>query len=195
MAGDPQFAEFVQRIRAGDGEAARELVQRYEPVIRMEVRMRLRDPRLNRLFDSMDVCQSVFLSFFVRANSGEYDLDEPGNLIRVLVSMARNKLASQARRHRQLRRDVGRMSPDGHADINAVARGPSPYQFAAGQELVQRLREKLTDEERRLADGRAQGKSWEEIAAEVGSNAKACCKRLARALDRVSAELGLDDPD
>jgi hypothetical protein len=32
------FPDFIRRIRAGDDQAARELVERYEPVIRCEVR-------------------------------------------------------------------------------------------------------------------------------------------------------------
>ena len=51
------FTEFIRRIRAGDDRAARELVDRYEPVIRREVRLRLKDPRLNSRFDWTDVCQ------------------------------------------------------------------------------------------------------------------------------------------
>lgn len=71
------FAEFLRRIRAGDEHAAAELVRRYEPAIRLEVRLRLGDPRLRRVLDSMDICQSVLASFFVRAAVGQYDLERP----------------------------------------------------------------------------------------------------------------------
>jgi hypothetical protein len=83
-------------------------VERYQPVIRREVRMRLRDPRLYIQFDWMDVCQSVMVSFFLRAASGEYNLEEPGQLLRLLVVMTRHKLAKQERRHRAYRRDYRR---------------------------------------------------------------------------------------
>jgi hypothetical protein len=33
----------------------------------------------------MDVCQSVLMSFFVRAASGQFDLDRPEDLARVLA--------------------------------------------------------------------------------------------------------------
>src|SRR4051812_8338743 len=92
------FADFVARIRAGDEQAAVELVRQYEPLIRREIRMNLRDARLNRVFDSMDVCQSVLASFFVHTAGGDYDLDDPRQLLSLLVSMARNKLASAARK-------------------------------------------------------------------------------------------------
>jgi hypothetical protein len=41
MRDDTPFADFIRRIRAGDAQAAAELVQRYESVIRVEVRHRL----------------------------------------------------------------------------------------------------------------------------------------------------------
>ena len=70
-------------------------------------RVRLTDPRLRRVLDSMDVCQSVLASFFVRAAAGQYDLDDPSQLIALLVRMAQNKLAGQARFHHRERRDAG----------------------------------------------------------------------------------------
>ena len=76
---DISFAEFIRRIRAGDEQAAMDLVVRYEPAIRRAVRVRLRDPRLRRLVESVDICQSVFASFFVRTSLGQYDLDSPTN--------------------------------------------------------------------------------------------------------------------
>jgi RNA polymerase sigma-70 factor (ECF subfamily) len=87
-APDPTFADFMRRIRAGDEAAAAELVRRYELHIRRIVRLHLEDQRLARLFDSMDVCQEVLLSIFVRAAAGQYDLDEPDQLLKLLVTMA-----------------------------------------------------------------------------------------------------------
>src|SRR5215470_12252069 len=48
---EPSFAEFLARIRTGDESAAVELVRRYEPALRLEIRMKLRDPRLRRLLE------------------------------------------------------------------------------------------------------------------------------------------------
>src|SRR5260370_20538552 len=98
------FRVFIRRIRAGDEQAALTLVREYEPFIRREVRLHLQDQRLCRLFDSMDVCQSVLASFFLRTAAAQYDLDSPEQLLKLLVSMARKKLAMAARRHHQQRR-------------------------------------------------------------------------------------------
>src|SRR5439155_15704953 len=108
MADEHVFAEFICRIRAGDEEAAAQLVRQFERVIRLEVRRRLHDPTLCRLLDSGDICQSVLASFFVRASAGQYELDQPQQLQHLLVAMARNKLASQARKLHSQRRDSRR---------------------------------------------------------------------------------------
>jgi RNA polymerase sigma factor (sigma-70 family) len=193
MSDEQTFRSFMARIRAGDATAAEELVRRYETAIRLEVRMRMRDRRFNRLFDSGDICQSVLASFFVRAALGQYDLDSDGDLVKLLMNMARNKLVSQARKHRSQRRDVRQQIADGDGALATVARGPSPSQVVMGQELLDLFRRHMSDEERRLAEGRARGQSWAEIAAEVGGTPQTRSKQLARALDRIARQLGLDD--
>ncbi len=100
MAEPSDFADLIRRVRAGEEEEAAELVRRYEPAIRRAVRIRLADTRLARAFDSMDVCQSVLASFFVRAALGQYELDAPEQLLRLLATMARHKLADQVDRER-----------------------------------------------------------------------------------------------
>src|SRR6516162_4696607 len=98
MSPHVSFDEFMRRVRAGDEQAAAELVRQFEPLIRREVRYQLRDQRLYRLFDSMDICQSVLASFFVRTAAGQYDVHSHEQLVKLLVSMAHNKLASAARK-------------------------------------------------------------------------------------------------
>jgi RNA polymerase sigma-70 factor (ECF subfamily) len=189
------FAEFVRRIRAGDGAAAEELVRKYEPLIRREVRLRLEDRRLGRLFDSMDICQSVLRSFFVRTAAGQFDLGDPSELIRLLVTMARNKLAPEARRQHRQRRDQRREAGD-PAALDAVAESdPSPSRVAAGRDLLAEVQRRLTDEERELADLRGRGLTWDEVVARVGGTAVARRQQLSRALDRVTRDLGLDEDE
>jgi RNA polymerase sigma-70 factor (ECF subfamily) len=190
MSESTTFADFIRRIRAGDDQAARELVERYEPVIRREVRLRLRDPRLNSRFDWMDVCQSVLVSFFLRAASGQYDLEEPGQLLKLLVVMTRHKLANQERRHRAGQRDYRRLEPCDPADLDGRPLSqPSPSRLVAGRELLQEFRRRLSEEERELVDLRAQGCEWPEIAAKLGGTAQARRKQFARAVDRVERQL------
>ena len=52
--------------------------------------------------------------------------------------------------------------------------------------------DRLSAEERLLVDRRSQGHGWPEIAAELHESAEVLRKRLTRALDRVTRELGLE---
>ena len=126
MSESTAFPDFIRRIRAGDDQAARELVERYEPVIRCEVRLRLRDPRLYSRFDWTDICQSVMASFFVRAAAGQYDLEQPDQLLRLLVVMTRHKLANQERRHRAEMRDCRRLAACDPAYLDGRTARPQP---------------------------------------------------------------------
>jgi RNA polymerase sigma-70 factor (ECF subfamily) len=194
VVGQHEFTEFIDRIRAGDGEAAAELVRRYEPLIRREVRMRLTDPALYRLFDSGDVCQSVLRSFFVRVAAGQYELAEPEDLARLLVTMARNKVASRARNLRRRPADRNRVEVTALEQLEAVTDSrPPPDEAVAGRDLLKAVLGRLSSEERRLADRRARGRTWPEVAAEVGGTAEGRRKQLTRALDRVLRELGLEN--
>jgi DNA-directed RNA polymerase specialized sigma24 family protein len=71
--------------------------------------------------------------------------------------------------------------------------GPSPSVAAAGKELLEKFRARLSPEERQLAEQRALGRSWTAIAAAVGAPADGLRMQLNRALDRVARELKLDE--
>jgi len=194
MSGGDSFAKLMERVRRGDADAATELVQRYEPEIRRAVRLRLNDPRLRRVLDSMTVCQSVLANFFVRAAAGQFELDEPEQLLKLLVVMARNKVRDQASYLQAARRDQRRLQTDEAGDPNALTAGEaSPSRVVAGRDLLEAVRQALTPEERYLADQRALGREWADLAAERGEKADALRKRLGRALDRVARQLGLDE--
>jgi RNA polymerase sigma-70 factor (ECF subfamily) len=190
---DPSsFAEWMARVRAGDEEAATELVRQYERAVRVAVRVKLTDPALRNLLDSMDICQSVMHSFFVRAAVGQYDLECPAQLVGLLVKMARNKLCAQARKHAQIIRDVHRNV--GGDDLPSVAEPrPGPAREAAARELLSELLDRLAPEERELARRRATGQGWNEIAVALGGTPDGHRMRLARAVDRLAPALGLDD--
>jgi RNA polymerase sigma-70 factor (ECF subfamily) len=195
MAENESFEELIGRVRRGDEAAAYELVRRYEPMVRRAARVRLADPRLRRVLDSMDICQSVMASFFVRASLGQYELNTPDQLLRLLATMARNKLANQAEGQRAARRDVRRVVY-GPAEADEVAdRGGTPSRNLAARELLEAARARLSEEERRLLDRRLDGAEWADVAAREGASPEALRKKLARAVDRVAREIGLDDSD
>jgi RNA polymerase sigma-70 factor (ECF subfamily) len=188
-----QFQELINRVRQRDEGAAAELVRRYESTIRRVVRVHLRDVRLRRVLDSTDICQSVLASFFVRAALGQYQLDTPEQLLHLLASIARNKLTNQANRQRALRRDYRREMPLGEDAGRLEHQASDPSEQVSARELLQKVRAGLGEEERHLAEQRALGRGWNELAEELGGTPVALRKKLSRALDRVMADLGLDE--
>jgi RNA polymerase sigma-70 factor (ECF subfamily) len=173
--------------------AAEELVRHYEPAVRRAIRVRMVSPALRRAVDSMDVCQSVMGSFFVRAALGQYELNAPEQLVGLLVRLARNKVADLARHEQAAQRDHRRLNKDGSAVDRVASQQESPSQIVASEELLQKFRSRLTDGERYLADQRALGREWNDLAAELGETAESLRKRLQRALDRAARELGLEE--
>src|SRR5215471_5255790 len=143
------FADFLRRVCAGDEAAATELVQRYEPALRLEVQLRLTDPKLRRLLDPADLCQSVLKSFFIRASAGQFELDSQAKLMALLRAMARNKVAHEARKQKALRRDLRRDVSLGEGELFAA--DPSPSRLAIGRELLDAFQGRLSAEERRMA--------------------------------------------
>jgi RNA polymerase sigma-70 factor (ECF subfamily) len=195
MSDTNAFLELMRRVRAGDAQAAEDLVRQYEPAIRLEIHCRLRDPRLRRVFETADICQAVLGSFFVRAASGQYDLDTPQQLLQLLKVMAQKKLAHHARSQRAQRRDIARVEAGGAEEWNLPDSEPTPSRVLAGKELLGQVRERLSPEERQVADLRGQGLEWKAIAEQLGGTPVARRKQLSRALDRVAQELGLDESD
>jgi RNA polymerase sigma-70 factor (ECF subfamily) len=192
MLDQAAFDDFIRRIRAGDEQAAAEMVRCYEPLIRRAVRLRLEDERLRRVFDSTDVCQSVLASFFASTALGEYDLQSPDRLVKLLVAMTRNKVANAARRHNSQRRDNRRaVGPEELMDV--ADPGPSPSEQISGQELLAQFQASFTDEEETIARLRRDGLGWAEIATQLGGTSQARRVQLARAVERISRRIGLDE--
>lgn len=188
-----QFRELIGRVRQRDQAAAQELVRRYENAIRRVVRIHLRDTRMRRVLDSMDICQSVLASFFVRTALGQYELDSPEQLLNLLTSITRNKLTNQANRLRAQRRDIRREAGGGDEAALVPDQASDPSEQAAAREILEKVRDRLDDAERYLAEQRSLGRSWKELADELGGTDVALRKKLTRALDRVMTELGLDE--
>src|SRR5262249_33743202 len=121
------------------------------------------------------------------------ELDSPDQLLRLLTTMARNKLADQARRERAAQRDARRIEAAGVDAGEFIEPGTSPSQQALRKDLVDEVRRRLPPDERRLQNLRDQGLEWAEIAAQVGGSPEALRKRLARVIDDVARELGLEE--
>ena len=192
MTDAESFMELLRRVRLGEPDAAYELVGQYALDIRIAVRARLSDPALRQQFDSMDICQCVLASFFVRAAAGQYDLHEPGQLVGLLTRMAQNKLAMHSRSHHQQRRDVRRVKSINDFVASPPDNSPGPDRQAIDRDLLTRAYELMEPEVRQMADCRVEGADWASVAAQLGGTADARRKQFLRAMDRIARTLEIE---
>ena len=187
--------ELLTQVRGGDAAAAEELVRTYEPELRRAIRVRLTDARLRRLVDSIDICQSVLAGFFVRTAAGQYDIQTPEELLKLLVTMARNRVIDWVRRsqadRRDGRREVSLEGEDGQS-MQFASSQPGPVSVLVSRDLLEQVRSRLSPDELKLMEQRAEGLNWNDIAAVTGDQVNAVRMKLTRALDRVAEELGLE---
>jgi RNA polymerase sigma-70 factor (ECF subfamily) len=193
MAQTADFQELICLVRAGDEDAAAQLVRQYEPYIRRRARVRLLGSRLRRRLDSLDICQSVLASFFVRAGLGQYELDTPEQLMKLLAVMVRNKVVNQAEKQQADCRDIRRDAAAG-PQAQAVASGAeSPSYQLEARELLAETVHRLSPEELQLFELRRQGCAWAAVADRLGGTAEGRRKQYERAVQRVTHELHLED--
>jgi RNA polymerase sigma-70 factor (ECF subfamily) len=187
------FENLIRRVRKGDADAAAELVREFESAVRAAVRARLFDPELRRQFDSVDICQSVLASFFVRMAAGQFALERPSQLVALLTKMAQNKLAWHVRHNRQQRRDMRRTEANTDDVLELTSGEADPARQVQAKDLLERTWQTMDVELREIASRRLEGQSWAQIAAGMGGTVGARKKQFARGIDEIARQLGIDE--
>jgi RNA polymerase sigma factor (sigma-70 family) len=189
------FPDLIHRVRAGDEQATAELCRQFEPFVRRFVRFRMllhrNVERLRRMLDSSDICQSVLISLCEGLRDGRFDLSSSEQLEKVLCTMARLKIATQARKPVVTRRMLSNKQLD-DSRSGLVDLAPGPEREAAGRDLLEAVMKRFSNDEFQLLVLRDHGQSWAEIAAERGGNAEALRKKLERAVKHVRGQFDLE---
>ena len=190
-----QLRHFLDRISAGDDDAARELLTRYEAEVRLVVRRQL--PRLLRSrFDSLDFLQSVWGSFFRRMRGGAPvdAFEDSRHLVAFLARAAKNKVIDEYRRAGSLKQDMHREEPlwiEGERPREVAGRDDSPSEVVAAREALDRLRNLLPEDRRTIVELKAQGLSSLEVGNRLGISERTVqrvIEDLRRRLDDVEDE-------
>ena len=190
------LGSFLDRIRAGDEEAARELLARYEAQVRLVVRRQL--PRLLRSrFDSLDFLQSVWGSFFRRVHAGPLEFEDPKYLVAFLARAAKNKVIDEYRRAASQKNDIRREEPiwtEGRGLRELAADQATPSEVAQAREAFGRLRDLLPDDRGAILELKAEGLSSQEIGERLGISERTVRRVIEdlrrRALDGGGAMAG-----
>jgi RNA polymerase sigma-70 factor (ECF subfamily) len=182
---ESSFEELMQRLRAGDEDAAAEVFHRYAQRLIGLARTRL-DHLVRQKMDPEEVVQSVYKSFFVRFADGQYDLKTWDSLWALLTRITVRKCGHRIEYFRAACRDVRHEAAPPAADDStssweAIARDPTPAEAAMLADTVEQLMRLLDGRDRDIVSLTLQGLPSPAVSAQVG-----CSERtVRRVLDQV----------
>jgi len=179
---------LVRRFQSGQNAAATELYVRYAERLAKLARSSM-SPRLNSRFDPEDVVQSVFRTFFRRANEPFFQVPSGDQIWQLLLAIATNKVRKLGRHARQQKRDVGRtvtMDEAGTAGGASGVTGGAEHESLAILEMVLRdVLAELPDYQRTMIEMRIEGYTTEEIAAKT----QRCTRTVERIVQRFRDQM------
>jgi RNA polymerase sigma-70 factor (ECF subfamily) len=189
------FHEFLTRLRARDGDAARELFRRFTGQLITLARRRLDGP-LRHKVDSEDVVQSTYKSFFRRYDGGELEFANWNSLWGLLTLITLRKCADRVSYYRAERRNAAREAPappgsEGAPLCEALGREPTPHEAAVLTETVERLLAGLDADERPIVELSLQGHSTREISEQLDvpeRTVRRVRERVRHRLERAQGE-------
>jgi RNA polymerase sigma factor (sigma-70 family) len=193
MGGDGSVTRLIRLLRSDDSAerdlAAQLIWQRYFRDL-LELARNNLDRRIPRREDEEDVLQSMYKSFCLRQQRGEFDLSGRDALWKLLVTITLRKARNAAKKQMRDRRDIAheqtladRDDPEaaGWALEQMDAAGPSPAEAVLLNEALERRLEALADPQlRRIALLRLEGYTNREIADRDGRTERSIERRMER---------------
>jgi len=184
MPDSPSERSPLEALQAGDEDAARQLFDRYAEQLVILARRRI-SQRLASRIDAEDIVQSVFRTFFHRARQGQFHLEEPDDICKLLARITAHKTFRQIAFHRRAKRDAGQETAQGDDAQDLLMKlmmaEPSPEEATAFLDQLQHFFAKLADEERRILELRMEGYNNVEIAQRLGISDR----KIRRLMERV----------
>lgn len=195
---------LIRKLQSSDRKefqrAASEIWSRYLGDL-LELARRRISPGLRRRVDEQDVLQSMYKSFCLRQQRGQYSLGDRTDLWKLLVTITQNKASNAAAHHKRLRRDIRKEKPEAASDEGSdlaqiereAAPDPTPAEAAALVDALQQRLQGLDESQRQLALWKLAGYTNEEIASEEMMN---CAVRtVERKLALIRARWETDSPE
>ncbi len=193
MAQEGSVTRLVRLLRSDDaGErdlAARLIWRRYFRDL-LELARNNLNRRVRRREDEEDVLQSMYKSFCLRQQRGEFDLAGRDALWKLLVTITLRKARNVAKKQTRDRRDIAREQTIAEHDEAEAAQwaleqmdaaGPSPAEAAVLNEALECRLEALADPElRQIALWRLEGYTNREIADRLDRTERSIERRLER---------------
>jgi len=200
MGREGSVTRLIQFLRSGDAAerdlAARLIWQRYFRDL-LELARNNLNKRIRRREDEEDVLQSMYKSFCLRQQRGEFDLASRDALWKLLVTITLRIARNAANKQMREKRDVGREQTISDQDDGESGQwvleqmdssGPSPAEAALLNEALERRLEMLDDAQlREIALWRLEGYTNGEIAARLDCTERSIERRLERIRSKWTA--------
>ncbi len=186
MSEPEQCQALLERVRAGDEEAARQLydanIDRLLPLVRRRL-----SQRLARRVDPEDIVQSVFRTFFHRVKEGQFRIADTDSLTRLLMRITVRKTLHQVAYHLAAKRDP-RLEASSEAgtelDLAQLLTLPPTDEAALiFLDQFEHFLAALRPEDRRILELRLAGRTNEEVAQQLGTYDR----RVRRVIEQVRA--------
>lgn len=196
VIGDVSLSELtdrslMRRFQAGNGDAASALYRRYARRLERLAYQQV-SPGMAVRVDPEGIVQSVFRTFFRRAEHGQYALADREDLWKLLLVMALNKIRNQALRHRTDKRDVQRTQAIASDNGPAVIDANDHMAFQILKMTVEEVVGGLPVEQREIIWHRIEGCEIEEIVARTGRAKRSIERVLQSFRQRLAKSLELD---
>lgn len=199
MNTEPAIVALLERVRGGEADAVRELVERFGPAVQRELRFRLLDQRIGRCAAGSDLFQSTLTRFLLGLHLGRFELRNSDDLRRVLTTLAQRQVIDSARYWKARRRDIRRdrqLEPTADAVRIAAVSSMTPSRIFAARELVAMGLSRMAPRDRQIAAWRLEGLEWHEIHGHCPEfpSAEALRKAHQRAMRKIALEIGFVEP-
>ena len=175
------FEQLLAELAANSPSAAEAVVRENYTRLVAVVRKRIA-AKFQAKVDAESIANSAMKSFFRQYTGDRLALTDWQDLWNLLAKIALNKLSNRLRQFQRQSRDVGREFVCDGTEVARLTDGPEAE--AVVNELLDRLREGATAEERTVLDLSLLGYSVAEIAAEVGVSSRTV-QRVRKAFQRT----------
>jgi RNA polymerase sigma-70 factor (ECF subfamily) len=191
MPESPPNRSPLDALQAGDEDAARELFDRYAEQLVLLARKRI-SQRLASRIDAEDIVQSVFRTFFHRARQGQFHLEEPDDVCKLLARITVHKTFRQIAYHRRAKRDAGQEAGQGdHAQdllLKLLTGEPTPEEATAFLDQLEHFLNLLKPEERKILELRMEGYSNAEITEQLGTHDRKIRRLMVKVREMAERE-------
>lgn len=171
--------QLLEKLSAGDTDAAAEVFLTYGPYLRKVIRRQL-PPGMRSKLDSVDVMQSAWRDILEGLRSADWHFQNAAQLQAFLVRVMRNRCIDRCR---QFRRPLEQERSLGECDeeVLPACSGASPGEHVQADELWSRLLEMCPVEHHEVLHLKREGASIGEIAERTGLH-EGSVRRILRQL-------------